>query len=320
MKGIRVVLVVGLLLSGCTSTITGSPTPAPAAARSALAAALSRVPAAALGDDGYFEFGDSARLRQLASADAQLWRFQGHAGAGPLSNYAAFTVEAIGVDLSTAASVLTVGQPPRSLIVITGGQDRSRITTAATKSGWTGAGVLSRDLDLSKGSNAVVGISLAAPKIRPIGSDVVLSQPDGDPVTVAEAAATAASPADRVPALAATINCLGDVPSAQGFGLASADPSDWTATGAGAGTATTASSVICLGAADPAAAGTLADKVRAALATGKSKRSLQPWKTLLQSAKVDVVPGTPAMVRITANTATAVLTVQMLATRDIQGR
>lgn len=112
MRRTSMVLVVGLLLSGCTSSITGAPTPK--AAGSALATALSRVPAADVGS-GNFEFGDSARLQQLARTDAAVWKFQVNTGASTLSTYAAYTVRTIGVDLSTAGSALTIGQPPRSV-------------------------------------------------------------------------------------------------------------------------------------------------------------------------------------------------------------
>lgn len=326
MRSSGVVLTVVLLLAGCTSTIAGSPTPGaagsttPPVAGSTLAAALSRVPAAGLGTDGYFEFGDSARLRQLAGTDAALWKFQENTGASALSPYATYAVATIGVDLSTAGSALTVGRAPRTIIVIAGGQDSTRIAAAATKSGWTGGAVLSRELDVSKDSSAAVGISLVAPKIRPMGSDVVLSQTGGDPTGVAAGDGTASSSAAQLPGVKATINCLGDVPSAAGADLASAEASAWTAVGTGAGDAGSASSVICLGAPDTASANSLAATVRSALDTGRSKRSGQPWRELLQSAKVDVLPGTPTMVRVTAGTATAVLVLQLLTGRDIPGR
>lgn len=342
MRSRGLVLAVVLLLAGCTSTVAGSPmpratgsptsgatgsptpgasaSPTPGATGSTLTAALSRMPAAGLGTDGYFEFGDSARLRQLAGTDAALWRFQENTGASALSTYATYTVATIGVDLSTAGSALTVGQAPRTMIVIAGGQDPAKIAAAATKSGWTGGEVLSRKLDISKGSSAAVGISLVAPKIRPIGPDVVLSQAGGDPTGVAAIDGTATPSAAALPGVKAAINCLGDVPSATGADLASADASDWTAVGAGAGAAGTASSVICLGSPDTATANSLAATVRSALDTGRSKRSGQPWRELLQSAEVDVLPGTPTMVRVTAGTATAVLGLQLLTGRDIPGR
>lgn len=306
-----------LLLSGCTSTVTGTPTPK--AAGSPLATVLSRVPAADLGD-GSFEFGDSVRLRQLAGTDPAVWRFQVNTGASTLSTYAASIVQTIGVDLSAAGSALTVAEPPRSMIVITAGQDASKITAAATRSGWTAGDVLSRSLDLDNTSTATAGISLMAPKIRPIGADVVLSQPDADPTTVTASGAVASSPADQVPGVKDSINCLGDVPTAFGADVSSADPSGWTAAGAGEGGPGTAASVICLGAADPGTATALAGKVRSALDSGRSKRSGQPWKTLLPSAKVEVLPGSPTMVRVTASTATAALVATMLAARDIPGR
>ena len=310
-------VVVVLALAGCTSTITGSPTPGPAG--SALATALSRVPAAALGD-GYFEFGDSARLQQLAGTDPAMWKFQVNTGASSLSNYATYTVDTIGVDLSSATSALTVGQPPSSMIVITGGQDRSRIVAAATRSGWTAGEVLSRDLDLSQGSAAIAGITLDAPRIRPIGADVVLGQAGADPAGVAAAGTAARTPADQVPGAKAATGCLGDVPTALGTGITSADASTWTVVGAGAGGPGTASSVICLGASDTAAADALADTVRSAVQTGRSERSGQPWRELLPSAKVDVLPGSPAAVRITASTKTAGQVFSMLAAQDVPGR
>lgn len=318
MRRVCTVVVATLLLAGCTSTVTGTATPK--AAGSALATVLSRVPAADLGD-GSFEFGDSARLRQLAGTDAAVWKFQVNTGASTLSSYAAYTVPTIGVDLSAAGSALTVGEPPRSMIVITGGQDGSKINAAATRSGWTAGQVLSRSLDLSNSSTATAGISLVAPKIRPIGADVVLSQPGGDPTTVTASGVVASSPADQIPGMKASITCLGDVATAFGADVSAADPSGWTAVGSGAGAgAGTASSVICLGAADPGTATALADKVRSALDTGRSRRSGQPWKTMLPSAKVEVLPGSPTMVRITSTTATAALVAAMLASGDIPGR
>ena len=162
MRRAGVVVVLGLLLlSGCTSTIGGFPapttaqTPPPSATdsasgtRSALAAALSRVPATALGENGYVEFGNTARIRQLARSAPATWQPQLTAGAPALAGYATLAPEVIGVDLSAAATALTVGQAPRSMIVLAGGQQASTITAAATKSGWTGSGVLSKDLDLS---------------------------------------------------------------------------------------------------------------------------------------------------------------------------
>jgi hypothetical protein len=318
MKRSGVLLVVALLLAGCTSTVSGSPTPP--AAGSALAAALSRIPASTLGSDGYFEFGDSARLRQLAGTDAAIWKFQQNAGASGLSTYAAYTAETIGVDLSAASSALTVNQPPRTMVVLAGGQDRSKITAAATKSGWTGGEVLSRKLDISKGSSAVVGISLVAPKIRPVGSDVVLARTGADPTEVAASGTVAASSADQLPGMKAAILCLGDVPTASGADLTSTAAGEWTAVGAGGGTGGTASSVICLGATDAAAANSLAATVRSALETGRSKRSRQPWSQLLKSATVDVLPGAPTMVRISAGTATAGLGLQLMEARDVPGR
>src|ERR1700712_2024102 len=130
MRAKRAVLAVGLLLlSGCTSDTGGSPTHAqtptatPTAARPALATALSRVPAAALGKSGYFEFGDSAVLRQLATTNAALWKNQRLTGTSELFQYGAYTVGTIGVDLSSAGYALDVGQPPQSVIIIAGGQD-----------------------------------------------------------------------------------------------------------------------------------------------------------------------------------------------------
>lgn len=262
--------------STSTAASTATPTTAPTATGTSLAAALSRTPAGTLGSDGYFEFGDSTRLRQLAGTDATLWKFQQNTGASSLSTYAAYTVSTIGVDLSKAGSALTVGRAPRTMILIAGGQDPAKIAAAATKSGWSGGEVLSRQLDVSKGSSAVVGLSLVAPRIRPTGSDVVLSQSGGDPTVVAAGGGTANSSADQLPGIKATINCLGHVPTAAGVDLTSADESAWTAVGAGGGTKDTASSVICLGAADAAAANTLAATVRSVLETGRSKRSGQP--------------------------------------------
>lgn len=140
------------------------------------------------------------------------------------------------------------------MTLITGGQDESKVTAAAAKSGWKAGSVLTRELDLSHGTAAVAGISIVAPKIRPIDKDVVLSQTRGDPTGIAAAGSGAPSPADQLPAMQAAINCLGNVSLALGTGIRSADPVMVTVVGSGPGSASSTSSVICLGATDAAAA------------------------------------------------------------------
>ena len=149
---------------------------------------------------------------------------------------------------------------------------------------------------------------------------MVLSQQGGDPAGVAAANAVAASPADQVPAGRAATECLGDLPLAAGVGINAADPTALTAVGAGPGDGTKVSSVICLGAADTAAAEALAARARTALTTGRSRASRQSWTELLVSPDVEVLPRSPAMVRITAVTADPGLGLKMMLQRDIPGR
>ena len=305
------------LLAACTSGTTGAPAPEPVV--SALATTLSRVPTAALGSAGHFEFGDSVKLNSLAAGD-KLWKFERYDGAGSVSSLGALTGDAIGADLGKATALLTVGQPPNSMVLVVGGQNQQTVTAAAKKSGWSGTDILSRTPDLSSNQPGVANLSIFVAKIRPIGNDVVLSQSGGDPAGISLAGASPSSPADQTPAVQSVTNCLGDVPLAMGTGINTAVPADLTAVGAGPGASGTASAVICLGATDVAAANTLADKVRTALASGKSKATQRPWTELLQSATVDVLSGTPAVVRIKASTSTATLVVQMLGRLDLPGR
>jgi hypothetical protein len=78
--------------------------------------------------------------------------------------------------------------------------------------------------------------------------------------------------------------------------------------------------VICLGAADAGAAEAVAGQARAALTTGRSRASGRPWTELLTSPNVEILPGSPTMVRITATTADPGLGQKMMVQRDIPGR
>lgn len=308
------VLLAGLL-AGCSSGTTGSPTPA--AAAPALDTALEAVSPTALGDTGEFEFGDTVRLSALAAANKKVWAFETYAGSGPLTPYGVVIKDVLGVDLSKATSALTVGSPPAAMVVITGGQDAAAIAAAATKSGWTGSGTLTRSQDLTAGADKSAGLIISSPKIRPDGADVVLGNSEAD-LSLAGAGDRSSAGDGVGPMLAAGTNCLGDVVMAQGMGFTKTTSP--TAVGVRA-TADKITSVICLGAASADDATALADRVRTDLASGSSSATRRPYTDLLPGATVDILSGTPAMVRITVDTTgrSPELVRKMLVGRDLPG-
>ncbi|MET3806341.1 hypothetical protein ABIB25_003351 [Nakamurella sp. UYEF19] len=301
------------LLAGCTSATTGSPTPATAAP--ALSGALAGVAPAALGDNGDFEFGDTVRLEALAAADKKVWGYEIGAGSGSLSTYRVLMTDALGIDLGKSTSILNVGAPPATLVVVSGGQDAAAVTAAATKSGWKGSGTLIRAIDLTNAADETAVLTISVPQIRPAGADVVLGGARAD-LSLAGSGKGAGSGA----VLAAGTNCLGDVVMAQGTGFAEKAKQSPTAVGVRA-TADKITSVICRGAGSADEAAALADRVRTDLASGSSKASRRPYKQLLPGAVVEILSGTPSMVRITVDTTgqTPDLVRRMLFQDDLPG-
>ncbi len=305
------IMVVGVF-AGCTGGVTGSP--APEKVSPALSAALSRVRPAALGETGDFEFGDTARLRELAATEPKVWRQETFAGSGSLAAYGQVIKDGLGIDLTTATSALTAGSAPAALVLITGGQHADAIKGAATKAGWSGSGTLTRPRDLSTMNSVGAGLAIFAPQIRPLGSDVVVGGLTADMSLLAESGAGA----DGGPLMTSATNCLGDVVLAQGTGFGTRTDPSASAVGVRASSGRI-TSVICLEAGGSDQATELAGRVRTELASGTSARSGRPWKELLPNAVVDPVAGTPAMVRITSDTASTNphLVLSLLVQRDL---
>lgn len=281
------VLAAAVLVAGCAG-------PAATAPGTALERALARIDAPF---EDHLAFADRAAL-----PDTPAWR---SAGEGVVAWEAVRFGADLGIDVDAADTVLVVGQPPREVTLLAGGQDGGRVRDAARARGWSGSGVLRRDLDLRE------PLTLRAGTLRPLGGDLAFGGPTAPVDVVTDGGGALAGD----PAVAPLAQCLGEVAVAAVAGGRSGAPrAVGVRADTGSGTGEPAAvSVVC-------ATGTSAAAVREAVTSGASARTGLPWSEHLAAPQVDELPG--GVVRLVARHAPGTppgFVLSALTTRDLPG-
>ncbi|OLT20752.1 hypothetical protein BJF78_09330 [Pseudonocardia sp. CNS-139] len=280
------IVVLGLAaLAGCSAG--GAPTaatPVPASG-TAFEQALARM-------DGPFggrvDFVDSHALGEAAAAGGPWEQLVGGTG-GSLDTYRGPLADVLGIDLARADMLVATGNPPQRVTLVAGGQDEERVRAAAAAAGWTGDGDLHHDFTVEQ------PLSIVAGALRPRGADVVVGGPEATLDLVDGSGPTLAQDAP----VAAITNCLGDV--VVGVVTGGATP-DGPLRGVGlrrdpAAPAGPPLTVLCV-VGDSTTATTVEDAVR----TGTSLRTGEPYAQYLADPRVEQLPGSPPLVRMTAQT------------------
>ncbi|NED95184.1 hypothetical protein G1H11_07630 [Phytoactinopolyspora alkaliphila] len=202
-RGSAVVAAVAVL-AGCASDDGTVEELHTSAGGTALSAALDRIAASDAAAE-YIEFGATQRIDELSGGSFDgVWGSLDGWGSSPVARHREELPDVLGIDLRSAASTLTVNQPPHSVTLIEGGQDAARITSASTDSGWSGDDVLSLEMEVSQ------PLSIPAPHVMPTGSDVAVGAIAAD-MSIVDPGERSLADAPSVGGIAA---CLDDVVAA----------------------------------------------------------------------------------------------------------
>lgn len=158
--------------AGSSVAPDGASPSAPSAVDAPFAQAASRISPDALGEQPYVEFGRTAELMALSTTD-QRWVSVTTAGNSRMLNNK-LLAQAIGVDAAGADYSIEVGQLPRRIGVVAGGQDADAIIAAATATGYVGKDILTQEL------NPAVPVTVAVHQIKPVEDDVILATTEAD--------------------------------------------------------------------------------------------------------------------------------------------
>lgn len=194
---------IALTLAGCSAN-TDDPdeTDERSNGGTTLETALGRIDAAAADSGLFIEFGKGAELAGLA--DQEAWKTTSFYGVSPLANLVTADRKApFALDVGQADYQLTVGAPPSTVTLVSGGQDAAAVKSAAEKLGYSGD-------PLTKAMDSKVKETISVRRLTTLDSDVVLG---GEKADLAWVDGDGPSLADdeTISALAA---CLGELPAA----------------------------------------------------------------------------------------------------------
>ncbi len=297
--------VAGVTIAACSSD------DGPGGGDTPLLQALSRV---AVPDAvNFIEFGDLNRIDEASGGTFQgIWGNLDGMGTSSVFNYRTQLPDVLGVDVTAADTSIVVGLPPTAITLVQGGQDEDVIVSTSTGSGWSGDDILATE------ASPAEPISLAAPQVRPLGSDVTFGGPGADLMMVDP---DDAETLDADPLVGSLASCVGDVIAAT-FVVDDPQP---VVVGVRPDTddADVPVSIVCAAADDADSAEQLAQRMIDDINDGVSlSQGNRPFADLFSVVGHDVIDGDVPTAQVElrhTDDAFAISAMRLIATRDLPG-
>lgn len=325
-----------IAFAATSALVTGLLTACAGGGHGTLRAALSRFPATMA--RGALSWDDTAALTALTGKS---WRAttKGFStlrgtGSGSLLPYGRVLEDTAGLSLFDADYSISVGGPPRTVGVVSGGQVSAGLDQLR-RWGWRRDGdrmVAPASLADIPADSPAASLVYTMAQVRVVGGDLQYGARSVDLDHVRPAPALRAAPTpgvslpdgtlDEEPRTAALVDCLGDVVAAQILYKTRVRAATAVAVGVRRpGSATdTPHAVVCASWKSGAAADRYARDVGTALASGTSVRTGEPYSTWLRSPSVSTFGGAQHVVAWQADTpGRANLVVNLFAAADLPG-
>ncbi|WP_166349241.1 hypothetical protein [Phytoactinopolyspora limicola] len=188
-----------LIVAGCSTTSSGSGNQDDG--KTALESSLSRIQATEQ-TTRYVEFANTALYREVTgSGYSWTWGSLDGWGASVAGPYSGQLPSVLGVDLTEAEILVSIGESPHAVMLIGGGQKEDDVASSAADSGWNGDEVLATDGNPSQPLTSYVR------QVRALDADAVLGEVEADLSVIDSERASLIDD----PVIADLVDCLGDV-------------------------------------------------------------------------------------------------------------